>query len=105
MDWIYHFNLHSFSVTVKARALSINFTNWYGCNEFIRDIDNPDFIWERPYFERPEKEKIWRLLIIDGFTGKTSLEFMKYCLRFNIEIFVLLPHLMHLIQPLDVGVF
>jgi hypothetical protein len=105
MDWIRHFNLHSFSATAKARALGINFTDWYGCDEFMRDIDNPDFIWERPYFERPEKEKIWRLLVIDGFTGKTSLEFMKYCLRFDIEIFVLPPHSTHLTQPLDVGVF
>ncbi|KAL9572124.1 hypothetical protein ACKAV7_003841 [Fusarium commune] len=48
---------------------------WFGCDEFMRDIDNPDFIWKEPFFERPEKQRIWRLLVIDGFTGKTSLEF------------------------------
>jgi hypothetical protein len=54
---------------------------------------------------RTEKQRIWRLLVIDGFTGKTSLEFMEYCIRFDIEIIILPPHSTHLTQPLDVGVF
>ncbi|RKL08704.1 hypothetical protein BFJ70_g16773 [Fusarium oxysporum] len=65
----------------------------------------PDFIWKEPYFQRPEKERIRRLLVIDGFTGKTSLELMDYCIRFDIEIMILPPHPTHHTQPLDVGVF
>ncbi|RKK23585.1 hypothetical protein BFJ66_g17449, partial [Fusarium oxysporum f. sp. cepae] len=105
MDWIRHFNRNSFECTAKAQSRGITFTDWFGCDEFMRDPDIPDVIWKQPYFERPEKERIWRLLVIDGFTGKTSLEFMDYCLRFDIEIFILPPHSTHLTQPLDVGVF
>ncbi|KAL9561187.1 hypothetical protein ACKAV7_014542 [Fusarium commune] len=105
MDWIRHFNRNSFECTAKAQSRGITFTDWFGCDEFMRDPDIPDIIWKQPYFERPEKERIWRLIVIDGFTGKTSLEFMDYCLRFDIEIFILPPHSTHLTQPLDVGVF
>ncbi|RYC77626.1 hypothetical protein BFJ63_vAg19500, partial [Fusarium oxysporum f. sp. narcissi] len=105
MDWIRHFNRNSFECTTKAQSRSVTFTDWFGCDEFMRDIDNPDFIWKEPFFERPEKERIWRLLVIDGFTGKTSLELMEYCIRFDIEIIILPPHSTHLTQPLDVGVF
>ncbi|KAJ0127210.1 Uncharacterized protein HZ326_29687 [Fusarium oxysporum f. sp. albedinis] len=78
MDWIRHFNRNSFECTTKAQSRGVTFTDWFGCDEFMRDIDNPDFIWKEPFFERPEKERIWRLLVIDGFTGKTSLELMEY---------------------------
>ncbi|EGU77894.1 hypothetical protein FOXB_11595 [Fusarium oxysporum f. sp. conglutinans Fo5176] len=105
MDWIRHFNRNSFECTAKAQSRGITFTDWFGCDEFMRDIDMPDFIWKEPYFQRPEKERIWRLLVIDGFTGKTSLELMDYCIRFDIEIIILPPHSTHHTQPLDVGVF
>jgi hypothetical protein len=105
MDWIRHFNRNSFECTAKAQSRGITFTDWFGCDEYMRDIDMPDFIWHQPYFERPEKERIWRFLVIDGFTGKTSLELMDYCVRFDIEIFILPPHSTHHTQPLDVGVF
>jgi hypothetical protein len=105
MDWIRHFNRNSFECTTKAQSHGVTFNDWFGCDEFMRDIDNPDFIWKEPFFERPEKQRIWRLLVIDGFTGKTSLEFMEYCIRFDIEIIILPPHSTHLTQPLDVGVF
>ncbi|RKK65371.1 hypothetical protein BFJ69_g16343 [Fusarium oxysporum] len=90
---------------LEAQSRGVTFTDWFGCDEFMRDIDNPDFIWKEPFFVRPEKERIWRLLVIDGFTGKTSLELMEYCIRFDIEIIILPPHSTHLTQPLDVGVF
>jgi hypothetical protein len=105
MDWIRHFNRNSFECTAKAQSRGVTFTDWFGCDEYMRDIDMPDFIWHQPYFERPEKERIWRFLVIDGFTGKTSLELMDYCIRFDIEIFILPPHSTHHTQPLDVGVF
>lgn len=111
LDWLRHFNRHSFENLAKVQSLGITFGDWFGCDEFMRDPDimrdpeNPDWIWDLPFFERPEEDRIWRLLIIDGFTGKTSIEFMEYYIRFNIEIFLLPPHSTHLLQPLDVGVF
>ncbi|RKK61040.1 hypothetical protein BFJ69_g17166 [Fusarium oxysporum] len=105
MDWIRHFNRNSFECTTKAQAHGVTFTGWFGCDEFMRDINNPDFMWKEPFFEWPEKQRIWRLLVIDGFTGKTSLEFMEYCICFDMEIIILPPHSTHHTQPLDVGVF
>ncbi|XP_044715037.1 DDE superfamily endonuclease domain-containing protein [Hirsutella rhossiliensis] len=53
----------------------------------------------------PESERIYCLLVIDGFTGHTSLDFIQYCIKFDILIAVFPPHSTHLLQPLDVGVF
>ncbi|KAF5671128.1 hypothetical protein FDENT_11012 [Fusarium denticulatum] len=55
MDWIRHFNRNSFECTVKAQAKGVTFEDWFGCDEFMRDPDNPDFIWKKPWFEWPEK--------------------------------------------------
>lgn len=58
MDWIWHFNRSSFIAIVKAKSQGVTFKDWFGYNEFIRDLNNPDYLWEQPYFKRPEKEKI-----------------------------------------------
>ena len=34
-----------------------------------------------------------------------STDFLKYCSRNHIELFCLLPHTMHILQPLDVALF
>ncbi|WKT53949.1 hypothetical protein QSH57_004533 [Fusarium oxysporum f. sp. vasinfectum] len=48
MDWIRHFNRNSFECTAKAQSRGITFTDWFGCDEYMRDIDMPDFIWHQP---------------------------------------------------------
>jgi hypothetical protein len=60
---------------------------------------------EGPPVERPDEERIYRLLVVDGFTGHTTLAFAEYCIKFDIIIAILPPHSTHLMQPLDVGVF
>jgi hypothetical protein len=45
------------------------------------------------------------LLVIDGFIGHKSLEFIKYYIQFDIIICILPPHSTHLLQPLDLAVF
>ncbi|KAF5131517.1 hypothetical protein E5D57_007872 [Metarhizium anisopliae] len=47
----------------------------------------------------------YRLLVVDGFTGHTTLAFAEYCIKFDIIIAILPPHSTHLMQPLNVGVF
>lgn len=59
---------------------------------------------EAPLSSRPDDEKIYRLLVVDGFTGHTKLEFAEYCIMFDI-IAILPPHSTHMMQPLDVGLF
>ena len=73
---------------------------------WLRDPERP---WSPPYevppIQRPEEEKIYRLLVIDGFTGHTTLDFIEYCIKFDIIVAVFPSHSTHILQPLDVGVF
>jgi hypothetical protein len=52
-----------------------------------------------------EEELVWRLLVIDGFTGHGAFAFREYCLKFNILVAFLLSHSTHVLQPMDLGVF
>lgn len=73
---------------------------------WLRDPARP---WAPPFdvppVQRPEDEKIYRLLVIDGFTGHTTLNFIEYCIKFDIIVAVFPSHSTHILQPLDVGVF
>lgn len=60
--------------------------------------------FEVPPVQRPEDEKIHRLLVIDGFTGHTTLDFIGYCIKFNIIVAVFPSHSTHILQPLNVSV-
>ena len=46
-----------------------------------------------------------RVLIIDGFTGHSRLDFIEYCIMFDILLVIFPPYSTHTLQPLDVGVF
>lgn len=52
-----------------------------------------------------EEDKIYRLLITDGFSGHLGFELIEYCVQFDIVLCILPSHSTHLTQPLDVGVF
>ncbi|PCD21933.1 hypothetical protein AU210_015736 [Fusarium oxysporum f. sp. radicis-cucumerinum] len=59
-----------------------------------------------PNHETIEEEgPVWRLLVIDGFTGHGSFAFREYCMKFHILVAFLLPHSTHILQPMDIGVF
>jgi hypothetical protein len=47
----------------------------------------------------------WRMLILDGHGSHLTIEFMDYCWDNKIIPFLLPPHLTHLLQPCDVGIF
>ncbi|KAG7405880.1 hypothetical protein Forpe1208_v014482 [Fusarium oxysporum f. sp. rapae] len=67
MDWIRHFNRNSFECTTKAQSRGVTFTDWFGCDEFMRDIDNPDFIWKEPKLSEILKEGFTVHNIMNGF--------------------------------------
>ncbi|KJK83537.1 hypothetical protein H634G_01666 [Metarhizium anisopliae BRIP 53293] len=58
---------------------------------------------EKPPVDRPDEKTLYRLLVVEGFTGHTTLAFAEYCIKFIIIIAILPPHSTHLMQPLDVG--
>ena len=47
----------------------------------------------------------YRLLVLDGHSSHTSLDFIQYCEEHNIIALCLPPHSTHLLQPLDIGIF
>jgi hypothetical protein len=50
-------------------------------------------------------QEMSRLLILDGHSSHTSLEFIQYCEYHQIIPLCLPPHATHLLQPLDVSIF
>ncbi|KAF6517714.1 hypothetical protein HZS61_003275 [Fusarium oxysporum f. sp. conglutinans] len=105
LEWAMEFNRHSWgkSATVQDRQLS--FEEYFGCDEHLRKPLEPHISFDVPPKERTPAEKIWRLLIIDGFTGHGAFAFREYCIKFDILVAFLLPHSTHKLQPMDVGVF
>ena len=45
------------------------------------------------------------MLIIDGHSSYVNLKFVQFCEDYKIISICLLPHLIHLLQPLDLMIF
>ncbi|KAG7404146.1 hypothetical protein Forpe1208_v015967 [Fusarium oxysporum f. sp. rapae] len=90
-----------------VQCLVLDFEQWFGCNEHLKSEFNPITPYDTPPGTegKGEEELVWRLLIIDGFSGHGSFAFREYCIKFNILVAFLLPHSTHMLQPMDLGVF
>ncbi|KAJ4175517.1 hypothetical protein NW759_17768 [Fusarium solani] len=105
LEWIRHFNSHSWSACTKAKQLGVTLEEWFGCNEHLRDPLHEHIQYEEPPTRRAEEDRIYRLLLLDGFTGHGSSELRLYGVKFDIIIVPLPAHSTHKLQPMDVGVF
>ncbi|KAJ2975638.1 hypothetical protein NQ176_g5408 [Zarea fungicola] len=105
LEWARHFNRWSRASSSQAKRAGKSLEEWFGCDEHLRLPDQGRSCVTAPPNKIPEDEKIYRLLVVDGFTGHTTLDFAKYCIQFDIIIAILPPHSTHIMQPLDVGVF
>jgi DDE superfamily endonuclease len=59
------------------------------------------------YFElatRPQNGG-YQFLILDGHGSYLILEFQNFCFQNKIILLYLLPHILHLLQPLDITIF
>jgi hypothetical protein len=105
-EWLHHFNLWSWRKSAQAQRSGQAFEEWFGCDVWLRDPEKP---WSPPHelppVKRPPEERIYRLLVIDGFTGHTGLDFIEYCIKFDIIVAMFPSHSIYILQPLDVGVF
>jgi len=54
---------------------------------------------------KPRNSDSYRILIMDGHGSHLTIEFVEYCHSHKIIPFLLPPHLTHILQPLDIGVF
>ncbi|KAM4067406.1 DDE superfamily endonuclease [Hirsutella rhossiliensis] len=103
LDWVHQFNIWSWRHSARAQRSGKTLEEWFGVDEWSRELEFP--FHEVEPRSIPESERIYRLLVIDGFTGHTSIDFIQYCIKFDIIIAVFPPHSTHILQPLDVGVF
>ena len=107
LEWAKHFNRRSWEKSAVVKNLQLEFEEWFGCNEHLQDkYDRGHTHYVPPAsFHNKSEEQIWRLLIIDGFSGHDAFEFREYMINFNILVAFLPPHSTHILQPMDVGVF
>ena len=61
--------------------------------------------WIRTVFEPATHTEATRLLVVDGHGSHITAPFIRFCIDYNILVFLLPPHSSHLTQPLDVGIF
>ena len=54
---------------------------------------------------RPEKLNSQTQILCDGNGSHITADFICYCQEYKIVLFILPPHISHLMQPLDVDVF
>lgn len=48
---------------------------------------------------------VWRLLVLDGHSSHTAINFLWFCKQQQIYLLFLPAHASHVLQPLDLGVF
>lgn len=109
LTWLRHFNEHSWPKAAEVRSLgSPSLEEWFGYSADTRFdflMDDFDQAVEPETKRGQHGSRIWRWLILDGFSGHFTIEIVDYCLRFDIELVFLPSHSTHLMQPMDVGVF
>lgn len=104
-EWAQHFNRHSWERSTTAQRRGVTLEEWFGCDEFLRDPLLKHIKYDTPPISHDEEDSIWRLLLLDGFTGHGAFAFREYCIKFNIIVAPLPAHSTHILQPMDVGVF
>ncbi|RKK61044.1 hypothetical protein BFJ69_g17162 [Fusarium oxysporum] len=105
LEWAKHFNRHSWEESATVQHRQLDFEEWFGCNEHLKKSNNPFRQYDEPPNKHEEKDLVWRLLVIDGFSGHGGFAFREYCIKFNILVAFLLPHSTHILQSMDLGVF
>ena len=112
LDWLQHFNRHSWEESSTCQALGFSFTEWFGHDETGYIDGTKDMVPNehgnlelRHAGARCVSPPIYRLLIIDGFSAHVDIRAAEYATHFDIRIVPLPPNSTHLTQPCDVSVF
>ena len=45
------------------------------------------------------------LFIMNGYNSYMTVNFIAFCMKYLIDLFILFLHILHLFQPLDVNIF
>ncbi|RKK63891.1 hypothetical protein BFJ69_g16819 [Fusarium oxysporum] len=81
LEWAKHFNRWSWEKSATVQHRQLDFEQWFGCNEHLKSEFNPITPYDTPPGTegKEEEELVWRLLIIDGFSGHSSFALREYC--------------------------
>lgn len=86
-----------------------SFPDWaYGCSSTGWSNGDLAARWLKTVFlpqTAPEIASLWRILVIDGSTCHTTLDFMYTAWKHRVQLLFLPSHSSHITQPLDTGVF
>ncbi|KAM5344596.1 hypothetical protein ACJ41O_013131 [Fusarium nematophilum] len=72
---------------------------------YINDIIAHEWIQHFEKLTRPANPTEKRLIVMDGCENHFAMEIFHFAQEHNIELFPFPPHLTHLLQPCDVGLF
>src|SRR5512140_2183019 len=102
MAWLKYFNYHSWKVHSRVVHNNLGFKKWFSCTPKRTDPKDPEsneeinpdgMPFEFSQRQRTEPDqRIYRLLLLDSFSGHHSLELYEYCLQFDIIILYMPPH-------------
>ena len=84
-------------------------SNWHFSTNNSGWISNlHNYEWLITVFEpntHPENHTQWCLFIMDNHNSHMTANFIAFYMKYLINLFILPPHTLHLLQPLDVNVF
>ncbi|ENH75589.1 hypothetical protein FOC1_g10001605, partial [Fusarium oxysporum f. sp. cubense race 1] len=77
LEWAKHFHRWSWEKSATVQHRQLDFEQWFGCNEHLKIEFKPITPYDTPPGTegKDEEELMWRLLIIDGFSGHGSCAF------------------------------
>ena len=85
------------------------FLNWHFSTSNSGWIfDSHGYEWLITVFEpnlHLEDHMQWHLFIMDSYNSYIIANFIAFCIKYLIDLFILFPHILHLLQPFDIDVF
>ncbi|KAH7475435.1 hypothetical protein FOMA001_g10549 [Fusarium oxysporum f. sp. matthiolae] len=75
--WARDFNRKSWDKSAAVQHRQLDFEEWFGCNEHLKSPSNAAASYDKPPGTegKAEEDLVWRLLVIDGFSGHGSFAF------------------------------
>ncbi|KAJ3453843.1 hypothetical protein MRS44_018475 [Fusarium solani] len=105
LEWAIHFNRWSWEKSATVQSRGLVFEEWFGCDEHLRDPLRKYVQYDIPPISHSEVDGVFRLLVLDGFSGHGIVASREHCAKPNTIAAPLPPRSTHVLQPMDIGVF
>ncbi|KAF5266817.1 hypothetical protein FOXYS1_2335, partial [Fusarium oxysporum] len=78
VEWAQDFSRQSWAKSATVRRRGLRFEEWFGCDEFLRDPVRMYVQNDVPPVSHDDIDGVFRLLILDGFSGHGIFAFKEY---------------------------